>query len=298
MSSSAKSSVSVELVVDAKRILPEGPIWCAATRRLYWVNILGSELHWYDPATKQDSFADVGSHVGTVVPRAKGGVTLAIQSGFAHFDPASKKLTKLAQPEADHPGIRFNDGKCDPAGRLWAGTLSYDNAKGVGALYRLDADGSVTVMERNISCSNGLAWDLEKKRFYYIDTPTRAIAAYDYDNATGRISNKRMAVTMAPEEGWPDGMCIDVEGKLWVAHWGGSQVVRWDPETGKAIARITTPVSQPSACAFGGDKLDRLYITTAREGMKPEQIAKEPTSGGLFVCDPGMTGRPQPTFAG
>jgi sugar lactone lactonase YvrE len=103
---------------------------------------------------------------------------------------------------------------------------------------------------------------------------------------------------MSPEEGWPDGMCIDAEGKLWVAHWGGARVVRWDPDTGKAITRIATPVTQPSSCAFGGDKLDRLYITSARCGMKPEQLAEDPQAGGLFVCDPGVVGRPQPAFAG
>jgi sugar lactone lactonase YvrE len=291
-----------ELVIDAKALLGEGPIWCAATRRLYWVNILESELHWFDPATGKDTQVAVGEHVGTVVPRARGGVMLAVQRGFASFDPAkgASSLTLMAEPERGRTDLRFNDGKCDPAGRFWAGTMAYDEANGAGkgSLYRLDPNGAVTVMERNVSISNGLAWDITRRRFYYIDSPTRTVAAYDYDHATGAIRNRRIAVQATPEDGWPDGMAIDVEGKLWVAHWGGSQVVRWDPDTGKAIARIATPISQPSACAFGGDRLDRLYITSARVGMAPAALTKEPLAGGLWVADPGVRGMPQTAFAG
>ena len=134
--------------------------------------------------------------------------------------------------------------------------------------------------------------------FYHIDSPTRCVFAWDYDHAAGTISNRRVAIRATPEDGWPDGMAMDVEGKLWVAHWGGSQVVRWDPLTGEAMERIRTPVSQPSACAFGGDRLDKLYITSARADMTPEQLAKEPAAGGLFVADPGVTGVHTSPFAG
>ena len=288
----------LELILDAKATLGEGPVWCGATQRLYWVDILESRLHWFDPASGKHQRREIGAHVGTVVPRAKGGVMLAVKRGFASYDIDKAELTLLAEPERDKPNNRFNDGKCDPAGRFWAGTLAYDDAPGVASLYRFDPDGSVTVMERGISCSNGLVWDLERRRFYYIDSPTRTVAAYDYDHATGAIANKRVVVRCTTDDGFPDGMAIDVEGKLWVAHWGGSQIVRWDPDTGTALARIPTPVSQPTACAFGGEKLDRLYITSARVGLKPEVLAKQPLAGGLFVVDPGVRGKPSHAFAG
>jgi sugar lactone lactonase YvrE len=299
-SASAIPTTPATLLLDAKATLGEGAHWCGATRRLYWVDILESQLRWFDPKTGEDRMVDVGEHVGTVVPRAKGGVMLAVRHGFASFDPerGASSLKLVAEPERDKPNNRFNDGKCDPAGRFWAGTLAYDDAKAAGALYRLDADGTVTVIERNISCSNGLVWDLERRSFYYIDTGTRGIAAYDYDHATGAVSGKRFVVRCAPEDGFPDGMALDVEGKLWVAHWGGSQVLRWDPDTGKAIARITLPAPQVTSVSFGGDRLDRLYITSARTGLKPEQLAREPLAGGLFVADPGVRGLPMPAYAG
>lgn len=288
----------VDLALDVRAELGEGPIWDGAAQRLWWVDILASTVHRFDPRTGDDASFAVGEHVGTVVPRARGGLMLAVAGGFASFDPASGTSRLIAAPERDRPRNRFNDGKCDPAGRFWAGTMSYDETPGAGSLYRLDADGSVTPMLRDVSISNGLAWDLERRRFYFIDSPTRAIAAFDYDHDSGRIGNRRVCVQATTEDGFPDGMAMDVEGKLWVAHWGGSQVVRWDPDTGRALARIRVPVSQPSACAFGGERLDRLFITSARVGMKPEQLAREPHAGSLFVADPGVTGVPQPAYAG
>ncbi len=297
-SAAAASWPMATMALPARAILAEGPLWSVTARRLYWVDIIRSQVHCFDPATGKDTAWQLEEHVGAVVERASGGLMLAMRRGFARFDPASGKLELVAQPESHQATARFNDGKCDPAGRFWAGTLSYDESPGVCALYRLDADGSVRVMERGVTISNGLAWDLRRGRFYYIDSPTRTIAAYRYDHATGSISEKRVAVRSTVQDGYPDGMAMDVEGKLWVAHWGGAQVVRWDPDTGAALARIRVPVSQPSACAFGGDKLDRLYITTARENMSEAQLAAEPDSGSIYVADPGVCGVPHTPFAG
>ena len=287
-----------ELILDARATLGEGAFWDTVTKRLFWLDILQSQLHRFDPATKQDEVFDIGEHVGTVVTRAKGGVMLAVKRGLASYDLETKTLKLVAEPEKDKPKNRFNDGKCDPKGRFWAGTLAYDETVGAGALYRLDADGSVKVMEKNVSCSNGLAWDLWRRLFYFIDSPTRTVVAYDYNHADGSIENKRIVVQAAVEDGFPDGMAIDVDGKLWVAHWGSSQVIRWDPDTGRALKRIKLPVSQVTSCAFGGNRLDKLYITSARIGLTDAQLLKEPQAGGLFVVTPGILGVEQTAYAG
>lgn len=286
------------LVLDARATLGEGPLWDPVERRLRWVDILASRVHAFDPATGLDTWIDVGSHVGTVANRAKGGLMLAQRAGFTRIDPGSTTPVPVAEP-ADHPaGNRFNDGKCDPAGRFWAGTMAYDCTPGAGALYRLDPDGRITVLARGFTIANGLAWDLHRARFYHIDSPTGCVFAWDYDHAAGTIANRRVVIRTGPQDGSPDGMAMDVEGKLWVAHWGGSQVVRWDPETGAALERIQVPATQPTACAFGGERLDTLYITSAREGLAPEQLARQPHAGGLFAVRPGVCGMHASPFAG
>ncbi len=292
-------AATAELVLDAKAELGEGPLWDSKTRVLYWVDILKGELHRYDPRSGKDQTFKVGGNIGTVVSRAKGGLVLALRSGLAGYDPATGKLDMLAEPEKENPGVRFNDGKCDPRGRFWAGTMAYDMAQGAGKLYRMDAKGKVQVMIPAATISNGLVWSSDRKTFYYIDSPTSQIAAYDYDDETGEIRNRRIAVEVPKADGIPDGMAIDVEDKLWVAHWGGSQVVRWDAKTGKALARIRVPASQTTACAFGGPDMDRLYITSARTGLKEEQLkGQEPHAGGLFCADPGVHGQAFPPYAG
>jgi len=287
-----------ELILDAKATLGEGALWDVTTKRLFWVDILQSQLHRFDPATKTDEVFDVGEHVGTVVTAAKGGVMLAVKRGFAHFNLETKVLKLVAEPEKGKEGLRFNDGKCDPKGRFWAGSYAYNDAPGAGTLFRLDPDGSVRIMEKNVTCSNGLAWDLWRRLFYFIDSGTKSIVAYDYNHADGAIDHKRVVVQCTPEDGVPDGMAIDVDGKLWVAHWGGSQIVRWDPDTGRALKRIKVPVSQPTALAFGGNRLDKLYITSARLGLTDAQLLKEPQAGGLFVVTPGICGVEQTPYAG
>ena len=291
-------STTAELILDARAELGEGPHWDAARQRLWWVDILGSQLHAFDPISGRDESFATGAHVGTVVPRASGGVVLALARGIAAFNPGSGIAPQMMAVPDDHPpGNRFNDGTCDPAGRLWVGTMAYDEAKGAGALYRLASDGTFARMISGVSISNGLTWDLARRRFHYIDSPTRTIVTYDYDHASGAISAPRVAVYCADSDGFPDGMAIDIEGMLWVAHWGGRQVVRWDPDTGRALQRIRVPVSQPTACAFGGENLDRLYITSARVGLSAEALAREP-AGGLFVTDPGISGLASVPFAG
>ncbi|MDO1446979.1 SMP-30/gluconolactonase/LRE family protein [Rhodocytophaga aerolata] len=280
--SSSLNQLKVEVVVDAKAILGEGAIWDSRSKLLYWVDIMQGFVHSYNPANGQTHTSDVGQYVGTVVPRHSGELLLAVKNGFSSLNPATGKLTPISNPEAHLPGNRFNDGKCDPAGRFWAGTMSLKQSTGAGSLYCLHTDLRVEKVIEQVTISNGLVWSSDHKTFYYIDTPTLEIAAYDYDLQTGKISNRRVAITVPKEEGSPDGMTIDAENMLWIAHYGGAQVARWNPYTGKKMQSVTLPVSQPTSCAFGGEKLNDLYITTCRENMKEEQLQKEPLAGALF----------------
>ncbi|MFN8444830.1 MAG: SMP-30/gluconolactonase/LRE family protein [Caldilineaceae bacterium] len=286
------------LLVDIRALVGEGAIWEPQKKVLYWIDILSNMVYEYNPATGENKGYNVGQHVGTVVPRTSGGLMLSLYNGFASFDPESGKVTVIADPEADIPGNRFNDGKCDPAGRFWAGTMAYTNQTTQGSLYRLDTDLSVHKMLGDIAISNGIVWSLDNKTMYYIDTYAYNVRAYDYDLATGNISNERVVVEIAKEMGGPDGMAIDAEGMLWVAHFGGSTVRRWDPNSGKELDRIDLPVTQITSCAFGGDDLSILYITSAATGLDEQALAKQPLAGSLFRANPGVKGAPTFAFAG
>jgi sugar lactone lactonase YvrE len=284
-------SKNVELVLDIKAQLGEGPIWHAQAQLLYWVNIMGHELHIYNPATHQDRVINVGQYVGAVVPRQAGGVMLALHHGFASLDLETEQLTLINDPEADLPGNRFNDGKCDPVGRFWAGTMGMEgDTTGKGSLYCMDTDLSVRKMVDNVTTSNGIVWSLDHKTMYYIDTRTKRVDAFDYDLASGDISNRRPAITFPEGVGSPDGSTLDAEGMLWVAHWGGARITRWNPTKGELLQTIEVPALQVTACAFGGPNLDQLYITTARHNLDEATLAKYPHAGGLFVVEPGAQG--------
>jgi sugar lactone lactonase YvrE len=281
----------VELLVDAHAKLGEGAIWDARKKVLWWVEIEGGELHEYDPASGRDKVYPLGQKVGTVVPRRSGGLVLALAKGIGTYDPESGKLEMVADPESKTTGNRFNDGKCDPAGRLWAGTIGDGNA----SLYCLYPDKTCRVMVPGVSTSNGIVWSLDHKKMYYIDTRESNVVGYDYDLKTGDISNKRAVITVDSRKlGWPDGMTVDAEGKLWIAHWEGSAVRRWDPLSGELLESVEIPAHQVTSCAFGGPDLDEMYVTTASFSVKPEF----PHSGGLFRFKPGVRGLPAFEFAG
>lgn len=294
LTSGAAGAQDVQLVLDAKAILGEGALWDPLEQKLYWVDIEGRKLHIYDPATGNDRSLPTGEKVGTVVPVRGGGVLVALQNGVHKMNTRTGELTFLANAEKD-PAVRYNDGKCDPSGRLWVGTMAGHQE---AALYRVDGDGSMHLLLDSVTCSNGIAWSADKKTMYYVDTPTFTVMAFDYDNATGEISNGRVAVKVPQGMGAPDGMTIDEEGKLWVAMWGGGCVARWDPQTGELLQKITVPGPHTTSCAFGGKNLETLYITTAREGMSAEQLRDYPLSGGVFAVQPGVRGVPAEFFEG
>lgn len=270
----------LKLVVDAKAALAEGPCWDDQRNLLYWVDIMGMNLHVYDPHLNANRTYHMGQYVGAAVPSKTGGVVLALQHGFYNFYPDTEELKYIVDPESNLPNNRFNDGKCDPAGRFWAGTMSLDGISKAGALYCLETDYAVKMILKDVTTSNGLAWSPDHRTMYYIDTPTQQVAAYDYDYETATISNKRIVIHFSDVRGNPDGMTIDEEGMLWIAEWGGYQVARWNPHTGEILEVIPIPAAQVTSCAFGGEQLDVLYITTASVGQENE--ADQPFAGGLF----------------
>jgi sugar lactone lactonase YvrE len=283
--------MQAESILHAQATLGEGALWHPEVARLYWVDIEGRALHIFDPTTGQDVQWPTGKRIGTVVPMHNGHALVALQNGIHELDPATGALTRLADPIADEH-LRFNDGKCDPAGRFWVGTFDLQGRAHAGTLYRFDPDGSTHVMLRHVTNSNGLAWSLDQHTMYYIDTPTQAVQAFDYDHASGHIENPRVIIRIPEDLGGPDGMTIDAEGKLWVAIWGAGQVHRYDPGTGTLLQTIYVPAPHTSSCAFGGPELKTLYITTARGGLSPEQQAQFPLSGNLFAAEPGVAGVP------
>lgn len=283
-------------VTQVESTLGEGAIWHQSV--LYWVDILGKYVHIYDPATEKHREIPLDECVGTVVPRASGGLVVALQHGFAHVDLESGKVTPLGQPVDSRPETRFNDGKCDPAGRLWAGTMGFNSEPGLGSLYMLDVDGRVEEKIPGVTISNGICWSKDAKQMYYIDTPTQQVWGFDYDIETGEIGGKRVVVEIDPSEGSPDGMTIDADDNLWIALWGGSAVVCHNPTTGERLHKIDLPCEQVTSCAFGGPNLDDLYITTARVGYSEEKLVQQPFAGRLFHVRVDAKGVPAFAYAG
>jgi sugar lactone lactonase YvrE len=281
--------LTADLVLDTKSKLGEGSLWHPKEKKLYWVDIEGKILHIYDPATGKDKELPVGSRIGTVVPVKNGGALVALQNGIHKIDTKTGKLSFISAPFTD-TSLRFNDGKCDPSGRFWVGTLALDSRRRGAVLYRMDGDKSIRVMLDSVSISNGIVWTKDKKTMYYNDTPTGTVQAFDYDDKTGAISNRRVVVRIARGGGGPDGMTIDADGNLWVALWGSGTVGKFDPRTGQLLQKVFVPAPNVSSCAFGGKNLDILYITTARAWMNEEKLKQFPLSGGLFAVKPGVKG--------
>ncbi len=306
------------LRVDARAQLGEGPTWDPATGQLRWVDILGSRVHRFRPADGLlgPSLA-TGRHVGAAVPRAHGGLVLALAGGFAFIEPGTDPA-EIADPraidasasapvvadieitipvEADRPENRMNDAKCDPAGRLWAGTMAYAETAGAGRLYRLDPDGRLTTMLEHVTISNGLGWSPDGRTMYYIDSGSGGVDAFRYDLSAGAIDERRQVVAIAPADGVPDGLTVDSEGALWVALWGGGAVHRYLPD-GTLDQIVELPCRLVTSCAFGGDRLGELFITTATVGLTDAELAAQPGAGGVFSCRPGGLGLPATPFAG
>jgi|TARA_B100000809_G_C15120230_1_gene524000 sugar lactone lactonase YvrE len=290
---------NAELILDARATLGEGALWDVDRHALWWVDIEQGQVHCFDPDSNTNQTYDVGQRVGTVVTRASGGLMLAVENGFASFDLETSALQIVGDPESDQPGNRFNDGKCDPAGRFWAGTMSMGDARAAdGALYCLNTAGQIQKHLDGVRVSNGLVWTADRSTMYYIDSRTRRVDAFDYENGTGQITNRRPVVEVEPELGGPDGMAIDTDDNVWVALFRGSAVACFDPRNGKQLARIGLPASRVTSCAFGGPNLQDLYITTARIGLSEDEQRAQPHAGGVFCARVEARGVPNFAYGG
>ncbi|MGQ1891499.1 SMP-30/gluconolactonase/LRE family protein [Thermophagus sp. OGC60D27] len=277
--------------------LGEGAIWHPDNKALLWVDITGKKVFMYHPQKGMLHNLPLESMVGTVVPAQDGYLAVAAQETGIYGITPDEKLKLLTPFPADAaPNVRFNDGKCDPMGRFWVGTMSKSEQPNAGNLYMLDGD-TLVVKQSGVTISNGIVWDTNKNLMYYIDTPTQSVFAYDYVPETGEIANRRVVVSVPKEMGSPDGMTIDSEGKLWIAHWGGYGVYRWDPDNGELLQKIEVPAPHVTSCAFGGKKLKTLYITTARVGLTKEQLDQYPLSGSLFAVKTKVKGIPACLFS-
>lgn len=287
----------VRCVIPASTFLGEGPHWSAAEKKLYFVDILAPAVCIGDPVKGTYKSTSVSELVGFVIPRAKGGLVAGMHGEIRGIDPATRESTVIARPELDRPGNRFNDGKCDRKGRLWAGTLAIDTTADRGRLWRIDADGQAMAMEHGVHVANGLGWSPDDRTFYFTDTARQTIYAYDFDIESGRIANRRVFVVVPEAEGKPDGLTVDAEGFVWCAHWDGWCVTRYDP-AGKVERVINLPVPRPTSCVFGGDDMQTLFVTSARIRLSAAQLADAPLSGSIFAVETGIRGLPDPAFAG
>lgn len=290
---------NIELAGSYRAQWGEGPIWWQ--NRLIYVDIEASQLIKYDPSSGHETNWDVSTHIGrigTVVPRSSAGpegdLLIAGDKGIHFFNQQNSMSTPISDPEAHIIDNRFNDGKCSPDGRFFAGTISMIKKTGAATLYRLDADLSLQPAFKGVTNSNGIVWSQDQSTCYYIDTPRLEVLAFDYYPETGELSSQRTAFSTAQINASPDGMTIDHNDNLWVAFCHGACVICYEPHTGKQLHRIDLPCLETTACAFGGENLDELYVTT---GIHKSE--KEVDAGRLFkITGLGVSGVPSNSFNG
>lgn len=280
-----------ELELQFQSELGEGAIWDHRTSELYWVDILEKTVNVYNPESKSNMIYFTDSSVGTVVPcYEENQAIIALEDGVYLLNRDDKTINLFSSIEADNSENRFNDGKCDPLGNLWVGSMHLAQSKPNGNLYKVNGKGEAEIMKNEVTISNGIVWTSDGKTMYYIDTPTQKIMAYDFNMDDGTISNEKVAVAIDPIHGFPDGMAIDAEDKLWVGMWNGNAVARFDPVAGTLMTKIEVPAHNVTSCAFGGPNLETLYITTASVDMTEEELKKYPFSGSIFKANPGIKG--------
>ena len=289
--------IDVRCVANPRALVGEGPVWDDRRQALWWIDVKDPRLFRYDPASGENLELNMPERIGCIALRAGGGLIGAFVTGFKWIDPETGAVTPIVDPEPDRPGNRFNDGKCDRRGRLFAGTMDNAEIECTGTLYRLDPDLSVQVMCTGVHLSNGLGWSPDDRVLYYTDSLRRTIWAYDYDLEIGAMANRRTFARVPEEAGVPDGLCVDADGYVWSAHWGGWRLTRYAPD-GRVERVVKMPVPQPSCPAFGGPDLDVLYVSSAAIEMTPADFAKAPDGGGLFALDLGVRGLPGNRFTG
>ena len=274
----------VEVVTGADE-LGESPVWLAAERRLLRVDITGQAIVTRDVEAGTETRRTVDGPVGFALP-ARTGLVAGIGRELRLLPDGSV----LGAVEPEQRDNRFNDAACDARGRLWAGTMSMTRRGGAAALYRVTPRGEIAAVLDGATISNGLDWDLDATRLYYVDSTTQRIDAIDFDLDRGRLGTRRTFAAIDARHGLPDGLAVDAEGGVWLALFGGGAIRRYRPD-GRLDAEVRLPVTNPTSLAFGGPALDELYVTTARHRLSTEQLAREPLAGSLLRVRPGVHGR-------
>ena len=294
--------MKIDLVQDVRAVLGEGPIWDERSQRLHWVDIHAGLVHRFSPADGSDLVLNIGQPVSAVGLGLRGGLVVAIRDGFGLVFSGSDCLDRVVEVEKDLLRNRMNDGRCDAMGRFWAGTMAtrWEDEHCAGALYRLEAVDDALMAARvlgDITVANGIDWAPDGRLMYYIDSREQRVDVFDFDLSRGEITNRRPLVNVPRGDGVPDGLCVDAEGLIWVAIFGGAALHRYTP-AGDLDRMVAVPALNVTSCAFGGPDLSSLYITSAAASMSPTQLESYPRSGGLFVGRPGVRGQPPKAYAG
>jgi len=286
-----------EIALDCHNLHGEGVFWNDRDGRLWWTDIHGKKLWWFDPESKQSASMGMPDRVCCFAPRRSGGFIVAFAKSVAFFDPDSGLVSELCKFEPDQSTTRLNDGRTDRQGRFIAGGMNEGSGAPTSTVIRVDPDGSTRTIISGVSCANSTCFSPDGRSMYFADSPAREIWAYDYDAKTGVPSNRRILADLKGDSGVPDGSCVDAEGAVWNAVWEGRRVIRILPN-GSIDQVIEVPTLKPTCCAFGGAELATLYITSSRLGSTPEQLAGEPSAGSLFAFKPGVRGLSDAPFAG
>lgn len=290
--------MSADVLLACQNVLGESPLWCARRQRLYWVDIRAPALY----SCAADG-AGLESHampelIGSFAFRANDDAfVVALKSGLYDYDASAGTFDAIARPDASLPQHRFNEGKCDPRGRFWAGTMNDAVREPTGSLFRLDAQREVTRMLTGITVPNSLAWSPDGRVMYFADTETRTIGAFDFDPGDGTIGGRRLFADLRDGAGRPDGSTVDADGCLWNAEVVTGRVVRYAPE-GRELAAWQLPVSRVTSLAFGGGDLRTLYITSSSYKLSAEERAAQPLAGALFAMRAPVAGLAAAVYAG
>ncbi|HEY3868324.1 MAG TPA: SMP-30/gluconolactonase/LRE family protein [Actinocrinis sp.] len=287
-----KHSSDVSVLWNGRATLGEGPLWDTRTERLYWVDIAKGEVHAYGARAGDFTEWSLGAQVGCLgLTEDPATVIAGLRTGWQLFDTLTGRLAFIADPEAQRPACRFNDGSVDPAGRFWTGSLEDSETRPEGRLYRLEADGTYATVDEGFYCANGVDWSPDGRWMYFVDSRANRIYRYRFEVSTGAVLDREVFADTTDLPGIPDGLRVDAEGCVWCAFWDGAHLTRFTPD-GQVAESVEVPVLRPTSLAFGGPDLRTMYITSASVDLTGEQLAQWPLSGAVLQRAAAVPGRP------